>query len=178
MRTLAAHELHYVSAGLVAQVDGEDPFIDIPPPSEGSTPNPSAWERLIGQVVDLGLQRVQTFIDDGSLSRWLGLASGIGADGLRSDGTLPGEGCGTVTTDRVVPDQIFGVSLVEACRRHDQNYDRCLPKEEADRIFKQDVFDALTRSGIDSVRASVVSNLYFRGVSWAGGGAYAQQCTR
>jgi hypothetical protein len=53
-----------------------------------------------------------------------------------------------------------------------------LPKEEADRIFKQDVFDALTRSGIDSVRATVVSNIYFRGVSWGGVGAYAQQCAR
>lgn len=178
MRTLTSHELHYVSAGLVASVDGEDPFIDIPPPSEGSAPNPSAWERLIGQVLDLGLQRAQSFIDDGSVSRWLGLASGIGTDGLRTDGMLPGEGCGTVTTDRVVPDQIFGVSLIEACRRHDQNYDRCLPKEEADRIFKQDVFDALTRSGIDSVRATVVSNIYFRGVSWGGAGAYAQQCAQ
>jgi hypothetical protein len=48
--------------------------------------------------------------------------SGVGPNGLRHDGGELGCGCGDAKTDRFVPDVVFGVSLLDACRKHDQAY--------------------------------------------------------
>lgn len=41
---------------------------------------------------------------------------------LRSDGHPQGYGCGDESTDRYVPDSLYGVSLLPACRIHDKCY--------------------------------------------------------
>jgi hypothetical protein len=48
--------------------------------------------------------------------------SGVGPNGLRHDGGELGCGCGDAKTDRFVPDVVFGVSLFDACEKHDKAY--------------------------------------------------------
>jgi len=48
--------------------------------------------------------------------------SGVGPNGLRHDGGELGCGCGDAKTDRFVPDVVFGVSLFDACEKHDSAY--------------------------------------------------------
>lgn len=42
---------------------------------------------------------------------------------LRSDGHPQGYGCGDESTDRYVPDGLYGVSFLPACRIHDKCYE-------------------------------------------------------
>ena len=187
MRTLELNEIAYVSGGLVGAESGSllcDAAATRPPGTNawGEVPTlfdhlSSAWGAITASTVETLKTNAQFFLDNGLISWMLGTSSGVGIDGQRTDGAELGYGCGTASTDRIVPDTIFGVSVAPACKTHDDEYKACISKDTADLNFKNSIYNSLVTKGIDSVRASIVSQTYYLGVqSSIGQAAYNESC--
>lgn len=189
MRTLELNEMAHVSGGLVGAESGSllcDAAVTRPPGTNawGEVPTmldhlSSVWGAISASTVETLKTNAQFFLDNGLISWMLGTNSGVGIDGQRTDGAALGYGCGTAELDHVIPDSIFGVSIASACKIHDDDYKGCISKDKADFTFKQNLIDALTLSGIDSLRANVVSDIYYGAVrSSIGQAAYNESCPK
>ena len=190
MRTLECNEITHVSGGLLGAESGSflcDASDTRPPGTNAWGEVPTEWDHFMSAfgawkanfaagATDLGLSAIQAVLDHGPISWMLGTNSGVGADGLRTDGAAIGYGCGDTGTDKIVPDRIFGVDLSQACVRHDIAFDKCVPKVEADLTFKKDVFDLLTKGNVNPLLASVAAEIYFQGVNLGGQSAYDKAC--
>ena len=188
MRTLELNEMAHVGGGLIGAESGSllcDASATRPPGTNawGEVPTTldhlsSAWGAISASAQQSLLNMGQFILDNGLASWMLGTDSGVGIDGQRTDGALIGYGCGTASTDRIVPDTIFGVSVAAACKTHDEDYEMCRPKDIADRNFKNEVYNTLTKSGIDSLRASFASEIYFQAVHRLGEAPYQESCPK
>ena len=188
MRTLELNEMAHVSGGLIGAESGSllcDAAATRPPGTNawGEVPTmldhlSSAWGAISASTMETLKTNAQFFLDNGPLSWMLGTHSGVGIDGERTDGAPLGYGCGTASTDRIVPDTIFGVSIAAACKTHDEDYEMCRPKDIADRNFKNEVYNTLTKSGIDSLRATFASEIYFQAVHRLGDAPYQESCPK
>jgi hypothetical protein len=193
MRTLELNEIAHVSGGLLGAESGSflcDASDTRPPGTNAWGEVPTEWDHFMSAfgawkanfaagATDFSLSAIQTVIDHGPISWLLGTNSGVGADGLRTDGAPLGYGCGTAGTDRIVPDTIFGVSNAVNCKTHDDEFTACVDKNRADLNFKTNTYDTLVKAGIDSVRATIVSEIYFQAVqSSAGQSAYDASCPK
>lgn len=193
MRTLECNEITHVSGGLLGAESGSflcDASDTRPPGTNAWGEVPTEWDHFMSAfgawkanfaagATDLGLSAIQAVLDHGPISWMLGTNSGVGADGLRTDGAVLGYGCGTAATDRIVPDTIFGVSNAGNCRIHDDEWAVCMDKNRSDLNLKNNTYDTLTRAGIDPIRASIVSQIYFQAVqSFAGQAAYEVSCPK
>ena len=193
MRTLDCNEITHVSGGLLGAESGSflcDASDTRPPGTNAWGEVPTEWDHFMSAfgvwkanfaagATDLGLSAIQAVLDHGPISWMLGTNSGVGADGLRTDGAVSGYGCGTAATDRIVPDTIFGVSIAGSCKTHDDQYNRCVPKDASDLTLKTSIYNTLVQSGVDAARASVASQIYFYAVqSSAGQAAYEGSCPK
>ena len=189
MRTLEINEMTHVSGGLIGAESGSllcDASATRPPGTNawGEVPTmldhlSSAWGAISASTMETLKTNAHFFLDNGPLSWMLGTHSGVDIDGQRTDGAPLGYGCGTASTDRIVPDTIFGVSLAGVCKIHDDDYKGCLSKDKSDLTFRQNIFNTLTTSGIDSIRATAVSEIYYQAVhSSVGQAAYNETCPK
>ncbi|MEK0417783.1 MAG: hypothetical protein RI949_1789 [Pseudomonadota bacterium] len=185
MRTLELTEVAHVSGGLVGAESGSllcDAAVTRPPGTNawGEVPTmldhlSSVWGAISASTVETLKTNAQFFLDNGLLSWVMGTNTGVGADGLRTDGKDLGYGCGDAGTDRAVPDRLFGVDLTSVCVNHDRNYSKCGSKEEADAIFKKEIFETVNAAR-GPVLAAIAAEIYFQGVSKGGQAAYESGC--
>ena len=189
MRTLEINEMAHVSGGLIGaesgsllcdaaatRLPGTNAWGEVPTMLDHLS---SAWGAISAGALETLKTNAQFFLDNGPLSWMLGTHSGVGIDGERTDGAPLGYGCGTASTDRIVPDTIFGVSLAAVCKAHDDQYKECISKDTADLNFKNGIYNTLVDKGIDSIRASIVSQTYFLAVqSSIGQAAYNETCAK
>ena len=186
MRTLELNEMAQVSGGLVGAESGSllcDAAVTRPPGTNawGEVPTlidhmSSSWGAITASAQQSLLNMGQFFLDNGLVSWMLRTQSGVGPEGVRTDGEPIGYGCGDASTDRFVPDRIFNVDITDACVRHDRNFDGCMSKAEADLTFKKDVYDLLIKGNVSPALASMTAELYYQGVNLAGQSAYDKAC--
>lgn len=95
---------------------------------------------------------------------------------LRPDGNEWGWGCGTASTDHIVPDAMYGFNVTPACRRHDMCYSLgCLQgntKQRCDDKFYSDIVDNCLAAGRTSVICKMIAWSYYQGVHRGGDDAY------
>ena len=111
MRTLELNEMAHVSGGLIGAESGSllcDASATRPPGTNawGEVPTTldhlsSAWGAISASTVETLKTNAQFFLDNGLFSWMLGTNSGVGIEGQRTDGELPGYGCGTASTEKL-----------------------------------------------------------------------------
>ena len=185
MRTLELNEMDHVSGGLIGaesgsllcdaaatRLPGTNAWGEVPTMLDHLS---SAWGAISAGALETLKTNAQFFLDNGPLSWMLGTNSGVGPDGLRTDGENLGYGCGDSGTDRVVPDRLFGVDLTAICVKHDFAYGNCESKTKADAVFKQEIYNLmLEKRGL--VLASIAATTYFEAVDKFGQDAYDKAC--
>ena len=185
MRTLELTEVAHVSGGLVGAESGSllcDAAVTRPPGTNawGEVPTmldhlSSVWGAISASTVETLKTNAQFFLDNGLLSWVMGTNTGVGAEGLRTDGKDLGYGCGDAGTDQVVPDRLFGVDLRAICVKHDFAYGNCESKAQADAIFKQEIYNLMLEKR-GPVLASIAAATYFEAVDKFGQEAYDKAC--
>lgn len=192
MRTLELNEIAHVSGGLLGAESGSflcDASDTRPPGTNAWGEVPTEWDHFMSAfgawkanfaagATDFSLSAIQTVIDHGPISWLLGTNSGVGADGLRTDGREIGAGCGDAASDRIVPDVIGGTIIAGSCGRHDNDYSNCAGKDIADLNFKVNIYNDLKRDGKSDLTASLWSNFYYGGVQLFGQAAYDAACKK
>ena len=95
---------------------------------------------------------------------------------VRSDGQPFGYGCGTASTDILIPDHIGSVDLLPACVAHDVCYDRgtTTSRADCDQALGAQITAACVASGYPAMVCSVLGAAYQSGVHAFGAGAYDQ----
>jgi hypothetical protein len=185
MRTLELNEMSHVSGGLIGAESGSllcDASATRPPGTNawGEVPTTldhlsSAWGAISASTIEALKSNAQFFFDHGLVSWMLGTGSGVGPDGVRTDGENLGYGCGDAGTDRIVPDRLFGVDLTAVCVKHDFAYSNCESKEKADAIFKQEIYNLVLEKRGPAL-ASFAAATYFEAVDKFGQSAYDLAC--
>lgn len=145
------------------------------------TPNPISY--IDPQGLDGFSSSLQMFTGSPGMQSQLSDAMFAGQPeptSLRPDGEPWGYGCGSETSDVNVPDGLFGVNFMPACRAHDECYDNLLEtKKYCDNQLGVDITTACNKaffgkSGSEGtlIKCYYTGAAYKAAVSAAGGDAY------